>query len=116
MLPCAPVRVKAALPDAAEQHLPGSYTSLTRTRSRTMVVRISLGERRTVAPGVARGDAATGRPTTGGTMDEKKKDTDAKVKDLNPKAIDEKASDKVKGGVRTGDDDDINDLEIQRRK
>ena len=49
-------------------------------------------------------------------MAEKKKDTNAKVKDLNPKAIDEKATDKVKGGVRTGDDDDVNDLEIQRRK
>ncbi len=49
-------------------------------------------------------------------MAEKKKDTDAKVKDLTPKAIDKKATDKVKGGVMTGDDDDINDLEIQRRK
>ena len=49
-------------------------------------------------------------------MGDKKKKTDEKVKDLSPKAIDEKATDKVKGGVMTGDDDDVNDLEIQRRK
>jgi hypothetical protein len=81
-----------------------------------MVVGIWPGERRTIAPDVAWADAAKRRPTTGGTMADKKKDANAKVKDLNPKAIDEKATDKVKGGVMTGDDDDIDDLEIQRRK
>jgi hypothetical protein len=43
------------------------------------------------------------------------KSTD-KVKDLPKKELDSDEADKVRGGGmrRTGDDDDINDLEIQR--
>jgi hypothetical protein len=85
-----------------------------------MMVRIPSTDRCTSAPPDDGGEVSIIRmAATGATMDDKKtKDAGEKVKNLGPKATDDSASANVKGGriMTTGDEDDTNDLEIQRLK